>query len=83
MGSRLLSRLKAASLLRTYFVTSKSPWSWELGGKEGNSRLGPPVGFDIIATVTVLVELVRAEDVGAVVLTFMADVLDAPVVEVA
>ena len=62
----LLSRLTAAPLLRTYFVTSPSSCVWELGGEEGNSRLSPPFGFDIIITVTVLVELACVDNVGVI-----------------
>ena len=76
-------------MLKTYLVTSPVSSGCEVREREGNSNFSPPVGFDIIATVTVFVKLVYNEDVDmrstfdVIVLTFVEAVPDAPVAEVA
>lgn len=76
-------------MLRTYLVTSPFSCVWELGVDEGNARLSPPLGFDIIVTVTVLLELAGVDDVGVtsafgfVLLAFVGDALNVLVAEVA
>ena len=79
----MFSRLRAAPLLSTYLVTSPSSVGWALGEREGNLRFSPPIGFDVIVTVIVFVELVRGEGIGVVrselgivVLGFVEDALD-------
>ena len=78
----MFSRLRAAPLLSTYFVTSPSSGGWGIE-EEGNSRFSPPVGFDMIVTVIILVERICVEEVfavrlglGVVVLNFTGDALD-------
>ena len=72
-----------------YFVTSSPSFSIDLrfGNKEakGNLRFSPPVGFDMIATVIVFVDVVVFEkwDFEMLVLGFVEDVLDGAVAEVA
>lgn len=73
-------------MLRTYLVTSPSSCGCELGGREGNSSFSPPIGFDVIVTVTVFVGLVCVGvtlTFAVVVLAFVRDMLDAAVAEVA
>ena len=92
----MFSRLKAAPLLRMYFVTSPSSSVIDLGigNKEGkgNLRFSPPVGFEMTATIIVFVERVCVEeevvvvmrsDFGMVVLGWVEDVLDGAGAEVA
>ena len=79
----MFSRLRAAPLLSTYFVTSPPSVAWAIGEREGNLRFSPPVGFDVIVTVIIFVELARGEEVGGVrsdfgvvMLGFVEDALD-------
>ena len=78
-----------------YSVTSSPsfPIDWGPGNKDGkgNLRFSPPVGFDMTATVIVLVEWVCVEeavvvvrwDSAMVLLGFWEDVLDRAGAEVA